>query len=70
MSENNKEIQKTPVEKEATDKAKVAKPDRKIPAALIYVGIMVVGVLIGVLIVKQPWKNIVKKGNKASTLFS
>lgn len=70
MSENNKEMPKTSVEKETTDKAKVAKPDRKIPAALIYVGIMVVGVLIGVLIVKQPWKNIAIKNNKASTLFS
>lgn len=70
MSENNKEISETPVEKETTDKTKTVKPDRKIPALLLYAGILIVGVLVGVLIVKQPWKNLAKKDNKASELFS
>lgn len=89
MSENNKEkemeIEETPVKenttdkaKVTTDKAKVTKSGGKIPAGLIYVGIMLVGILVGVLIVRQPWKNTKKtdttengKGNKAtSALFS
>lgn len=72
MSENNKENTKISVEKETTSKTKAAKPDRKIPGALIYAGIMLVGILIGVLIIKQPWKNVTKDKNKnmSSTLFS
>lgn len=73
MSETNKELSNPSVDKEITEKTnttKKAKPAGKIPLPLIYAGLLVVGVLIGVLIVKQPWKNIAKKHVKTSEIFS
>lgn len=66
MSEENKEMPKTSVEKKTTEKAKASGSGMKVPTVLIYVGIMVVGILIGVLIVKQPWKGLAK-GSKIIT---
>lgn len=73
MSETNKEMSNSSVDEETTDKinkTKTVKSAGKIPLPLIYVGLLVVGVLVGVLIVKQPWKNLAKKHAKTDYIFS